>query len=377
MHIGFITPEYPHQNYTGSIGGVGTFTKNLALQLVKNNCSVSVFIHSQPKNETVVENGVTIHFVKQKRIKGLTWYTNRRFFNSYVNKIVQKDNITVLEAPEWTGFTAFMKFKCPLVIRLHGSDTYFCNLENRPVKSKNKFFEKKALLGATKIIGVSNFVANKTKELFKLGVNINTLYNTIDANQFQPNHTHVKPKTVLYFGTIVRKKGVLEIAEVFNKLVENDDEITLTLLGRDNTDVFTGISTLQMIKTKLTTKALQNLKHIPPVPYQEVKQYIQQAEVVLLPSFAEAFPMTWLEAMAMEKKLVTSNIGWAKELMIDGETGYMVNPKNHKEFTIKVLHLLNDNIGDKMAKNARKHIIKNFNTQQAIQQNIALYKALV
>ena len=378
MHIAFITPEYPLEAFKGNIGGIGTYTKGLAEQLVHYSCEVTVFVHSQPKEQVLVENGVEVHLVKKKAIKGITWYSNRRYFNKYVNNIISKKNIEVIEAPEWTGFTAFMKFTCPLVIRLHGSDTYFCDLENRKVKTKNKFFEKKALNGADKIVGVSEFVSQKTKQLFNLQTEIEVIYNGIDVDTFIPNHQNIKPKSLLYFGTLVRKKGVLEIAKMFNELVEKDDEVTLTLLGKDNKDVFSKVSTLEMIQEILSEKALKRNTYKSAVPYKEVITYIQQAEIVLLPSFAEAFPMTWLEAMVLEKMLVTSNIGWAKELMIDGETGYMIHPENTKEFTTKVLALLNDEIkATQMAKNARQSIINEFDIKQSIATNIAMYKSII
>ncbi|ANW96298.1 hypothetical protein AXE80_08415 [Wenyingzhuangia fucanilytica] len=377
MHIAFITPEYPTKNFKASIGGIGTFTKSLAEQLASTNHKITVFAHSQPKEQVFVENGVEIHLVKKKAVKGITWFTNRRYFNQYVNKVIVNNQVEVIEAPEWTGFTAFMKFKCPLVIRLHGSDTYFCDLEQRKVKPKNKFFEKKALNGADKIVGVSEFVSQKTKQLFNINKEIKVIYNAIDIEAFTPNHQNIKPKTLLYFGTLVRKKGVLEIAKMFNKLVEKDDEVTLTLLGKDNKDVFSKVSTLGMIQEILSEKALKRTTYINAVPYKEVITYIQQAEVVLLPSFAEAFPMTWLEAMALEKKLVTSNIGWAEELMIDGETGYTVNPEKTKEFTTKVLALLNNEVETtQMVRMARQRIINEFDIKQSIEKNIALYKSI-
>ncbi|MGY5354045.1 glycosyltransferase family 4 protein [Wenyingzhuangia sp. IMCC45467] len=377
MHIAFITPEYPTKNFKGSIGGIGTFTKSLAEQLASTNHKITVFVHSQLKEQVFVENGVEIHLIKKKAVKGITWYTNRRYFNQYVNKVIVNNQVEVVEAPEWTGFTAFMKFKCPLVIRLHGSDTYFCDLEQRKVKPKNKFFEKKALNGADKIVGVSEFVSQKTKQLFNINKEIKVIYNAIDIEAFTPNHQNIKPKTLLYFGTLVRKKGVLEIAKMFNKLVEKDDEVTLTLLGKDNKDVFSKVSTLEMIQEILSEKALKRTTYINAVPYKEVITYIQQAEVVLLPSFAEALPMTWLETMALEKKLVTSNIGWARELMIDGETGYTVNPENTEEFTTKVLALLNNELETtQMARMARQRIINEFDIKQSIEKNIALYKSI-
>lgn len=377
MNIAFITPEYPITSFKGNIGGIGTFTKNLAEQLVENNCTVTVFIHSQSVEDIIYENGVEIHLVKKKILKAITWYTNRRYFNKYVNKVIVKKNIQVIEAPEWTGFTAFMKFKCPFVIRLHGSDTYFCSLENRKVKYKNYFFEKRGLIGADKIVGVSNFVATKTKELFKLNSEIGVIHNTIDTTLFTPNHQHIKPKTLLYFGTIIRKKGVLEIAKAFNKIIAQDNTVTLCLLGRDNKDVFTKQSTLSMFKVLLSEKAFNNVTFLNAVPYQEVITYIQQSEVVLLPSFAEAFPMTWLEAMALEKKLVTSNIGWAKELMLDGQTGFMVNPKNTDDFTLKVLALLNNETeANVMATTARNRIINEFDMKQSLVKNIEIYESI-
>lgn len=378
MNIALITPEYPINSFKGNIGGIGTFTKNLAELLVMNEIKVTVFIHSQKIEEILNENNVEIHLVKKKINKGITWYTNRRYFNQYVNNIIIKKNIDVIEAPEWTGFTAFMKFKCPLVLRLHGSDTYFCDLENRKVKKKNFFFEKKALLGADKIVGVSKFVADKTQELFKLKKKVDVIYNAIDTSFFTPNHKHLKPKTLLYFGTIIRKKGVIEIVKMFNNLVEKNDEVTLTILGRDNKDFITGLSTLKILKKLLTVNAKTKVNFINAVPYDKVIKYIQQTEVVLLPSFAEAFPMTWLEAMALEKKIVTSNIGWAKELMIDGETGHTVDPKNTKEFTNRVLDLLiNDKEAIVKAKKARTRIVKEFNMKKSVKENINLYKRLV
>ena len=378
MHIGFITSEYPCSRYMGNIGGIATFIRNLSIQLISEGHEVSIFIHSQPRTEFFVEENIFIHFVARKIMKGFTWITNRMSFNKYVNSIVENNSIDVLEAPEWTGFTAFMKFDIPLVIRLHGSDTYFCDLEKRTLKRKNKFFEKRALIGADKIIGVSEFVAKKTKRLFELEIEIDIIYNTIDTEKFKPNHQKIQLKSLLYFGTLVRKKGVLEIAKMFSMLVEHDDEVRLVLLGKDNRDVFTGKSTLEMIKEILSEKAIQRMTYIDAVPYDEVISYIQKAHVVLLPSFAEAFPMSWLEAMAMEKKLITSNIGWAKELMVEGETGCMVNPSDTEVFLIKMICLLeNKEASLRMAKQARQRVKNDFDVYEIFQENINLYKNIL
>ena len=114
------------------------------------------------------------------------------------------------------------------------------------------------------------------------------------------------------------------------------------------------------------------------LPYKAVQEEIAKASVVVLPSFAEALPMTWIEAMAMEKALVTSNIGWANEVMIDGETGYAVDPKDHQAYSDAILQLLDsETLRKRMGINARKRVSEKFATQVVVKQNLEFYKSLV
>ena len=55
----------------------------------------------------------------------------------------------------------------------------------------------------------------------------------------------------------------------------------------------------------LTPEARESVTHLNEVPYKAIKDFIKKANVIVLPSFAEAFPMTWLETLAMEKVLVS------------------------------------------------------------------------
>ena len=379
MNIGFITSEYPCKSLQRNFGGIGSFIGNLAKELVNSGHIVTVFLYSQKDEVIVFDHGVEIHSIKQKKLKPLTWWFNRKYLQKYINKVIVDKKIDILEAPDWTGITAFMKFKCPLIIRLHGSDTFFCHLEKRKQKNKNFFFEKKALFGADHVIGVSNFVTNKTKELFTYNKDVSIIHNFINSNEFKPNHSsQIKDNTILYFGTLIRKKGVLELASIFNKITEKKSNVQLILLGKDVIDIQEKKSTLSLFKEKLTEKSKGNTVYFSEVSYNEVQKYISTSEVVVLPSFAEAFPMTWLEAMSMEKKMVTSNIGWSKELMIDGSTGFVEHPKNHKEFADKIIYLLeNKFIGKEMGKNARRRIINHFNMNAIISTNLNVYRKVI
>ncbi len=377
MKIAFLTPEYPHSRI-GHSGGIGTSIKNLAEGLVKQKIKVSLFIYGQAENVVFEENGITFHLIKHIKFKFFGWYLYRKHLAKYMNRVILKDQIDVIEAADWTGITAFMNLKVPLVIRLHGTDAYFCNLEGRPQKKKNFFFESRALKSANTIISASDFTAIKTKEIFGLSKNIVTLYNGIDTDKFKPLHLPKKASSILYFGTIIRKKGVLDLAKAFQLLFNDNPDVKLTLIGKDNLDALEGKSTLALFNQSLDDEAKASVRHLNHMPYEEVVKEIDRAEVAVLPSRAEAFPMSWLEAMAMEKAMVTSNIGWAKELMIHNETGFMIDPDNHSALAKSISEILKDKeMANRFGTNARKRIITSFSSEVIVKKNIEFYKLLL
>ena len=377
MHIAFLTPEYPHPAVTHS-AGIGTSIKNIAEGLKCKGIQVTVFVYSQKGSKVINADGITLHLIQHKAYKFGGFYRYRKHVNAYLNKVIKQKSISLIEAADWTGITAFMKFKVPVVIRLHGSDTYFCHLEGREQKKKNFFFEKRALKSASAIASVSAYTAALTKDLFGLKKGMTVIPNLIDTDRFIPLDLLVKEGHILNFGSVIRKKGVLSLAEAFNAVVESNPKAQLLFLGKDVRDAQTGVSTKQLIMDLLSEDAKSHVRFVEAVPYEEVQKYIAEAAVICLPSFAEAFPMTWLEAMAMEKGLVTSNIGWAKELMIDRVTGFMVDPNDIESLSAALNKQLADvSTRDQMATQARKHILSHFSKEQILQKNVDFYSNVI
>lgn len=375
MHIAFLTPEYPHAKF-GPSAGLGTSIKNLAYSLKENDISVTIFVHSQGADNIFELDGINFIGIQQKKYPVLGWFLYRKYLQNRINEAIKDKKIDLIEAPDWTGITAFMKLNAPLILKLHGSDTYFCHLEGRHQKFKNRFFERKALKSADKLISVSEFTAKVTKRIFALNSKIEVIPNGLVINNFLPvGKSEVIKNRILYFGTIIRKKGILELADIFNLIITKNPNVELLIIGKDVVDKLENISTLELFKNKLTMKAKAAVRFIKEVHYMEIKNYIASAEVVVLPSFAEALPMSWLEAMAMEKPLVTSNIGWASEIMEDKVTGYTVSPYEHKKFADRILYLIeNPEHATKMGKAARQRVKKKFSTEVVVKKSIAFYK---
>ncbi len=377
MHIAFLTPEYPHPGCNAS-GGLGTSIKNLAQVLVKHGVEVSLVIYAQEEDRNFVEEGISFHLIRQKTYKIGGWLFYRKYLQNFINRLAEKENIDLVEAADWTGITAFMKLRVPVVLRLHGSDTYFCALEGRKQKWKNKWFEKVALKNADHLVSVSLFTGRRTVELFNLNRDFKVIPNGVDLDKFADENENIDPDQLLYFGSVIRKKGILELALIFNILVEERPKTQLLIAGRDVVDARKKKSTLELFQSRLSAKALENFTYLGEVEYEKVKEHLSTAAVIVLPSFAEAFPMTWLEAMAMEKALVTSNIGWAQEIMVNGETGYTESPEAHEAYADKILKLLeNETLRNKMASNAKSKISKEFSSKIVVTRNIEFYNSIL
>jgi glycosyltransferase involved in cell wall biosynthesis len=382
MKIAFLTPEYPHPN-TGSSGGIGTSIKNLAIGLLEEGCSVRILVYGQKEEGVFDDNGICVQRIRNVKLKGLSWYLTRKKLQKIINQLYEKKEIDLVEAPDWTGITSFISpKKCPIVIRLNGSDTYFCHLDGRPVKWKNKFYEKRALKNADALLSVSQFTADKTNQVFSLNKEFTIIPNSIDSKTFVDDKNLIRDdsvKTILYFGSLIRKKGLLELPLIFNEVIKNNPTVKLILIGRDVSDVISGSpSTWQMMQKLFSEKALANTSYLGSVPYTNIKKVIDQASVCVFPSFAEALPVSWLEAMAMGKAIVASNIGWGKEVVEDGISGFLVYPTEHHVYAEKIEILLNDKkLTLKIGRMARNRVEDFFDIRKTVNQNINFYQVLI
>jgi len=379
MKIAFLTSEYPHPK-TGFAAGIGTSIMNLSKGLSNQGHQVSVIIYGQNQDEEFLDNGIQILKIKNVILKGFSRILTQKKIQRVVNKLVLKSKIELIEVPDWTGITSRIKFKCPTVLKLHGSDTYFCHLDNRPVKKLNKLNEIKALQNADAFISVSKFTADLTKELFSLKSDFEVIPNGIDLYKFSTNKLpEIQENTLLYFGTLIRKKGLLELPLIFNKIYKKNNQAKLILMGRDTSDVTSGnASTWKMMESLFDKNALENVDYLGSVPYEAITSHISSAAVCVFPTFAEALPVSWIEAMAMQKAIVASNIGWATEVIEDSVDGFLVHPKNHDLFADRILELLdNPKLRTQFGIEARRKVEEKFSIEVVAKQSVHFYNKVI
>ncbi|WP_458627279.1 glycosyltransferase family 4 protein [Winogradskyella sp. PC D3.3] len=381
IKIAFLTPEYPHSKVKYA-AGLGTSVGNLTKALGKQGHSIYVFVYGQNKDDYFIENGIHFYLIGDKNYRFAKWFRYRKHIQHSIQKVISEENIDILEVADWTGISALMRFSIPVVMRFHGSDRYFCYLEGRKQKLKNKLFELLAVRGAVAFIAPTAFAGQLSKKLFKISDKkaIETIHYGLQLENFiNDKPTIFETNTVLYIGTLVRKKGVLELPEIFKKVKQKVPTAKLVLIGSDAPDIVTGSSsTWVLMKERFKDINLRDVQYVGKVPYSEVQNYIKNAHVCVFPTFAETLGMVTIESMALQKPVVNSNIGWAQELMEDGKSGFLIHPKAHELYASKIVSLLgNEDLCLNMGKAAKQFVEERFDIDKQAKKNIVFYRSIL
>jgi glycosyltransferase involved in cell wall biosynthesis len=101
-------------------------------------------------------------------------------------------------------------------------------------------------------------------------------------------------------------------------------------------------------------------------PQRELHRYYGAADAVVTVPHYEPFGMTPLEAMACATPVVGSKVGGIKTSVADGETGYLVPPKDPRALASRLVYLLSDaSLRDRMGRAARRRIEEHYTWERA------------
>ncbi len=114
------------------------------------------------------------------------------------------------------------------------------------------------------------------------------------------------------------------------------------------------------------------------LPHSQVTLYHNMIDIHIYPSVWESFGVSNLEAAACEKVQVASKIGGFSEILNDGIDSFLVSPDSPEEFAEKIILLIKDqNLRIKMGKQAREHVIKNYNWENNVLTMVEEYKSFL
>ena len=202
------------------------------------------------------------------------------------------------------------------------------------------------------------------------GISLREFYNPA-PDEFQRGQ-------ILYFGTIIRKKGVLELPGILAEVVKDFPDARLIILGNDTSDLLSGRTSTWKLLQEMVPEISERITWPGRVSQAEMRKYLLDAHVCVFPTFAETQGMVTIEAMAMQKAVVSSNFEWVSELIENGKSGLLADPSDHREFASRIVELLNDNAKrNSIAKNARERAETHFDIERIALENVEFYKTVI
>jgi glycosyltransferase involved in cell wall biosynthesis len=376
MHICFLTNEYPKEGFPH--GGLGTFVKTIAEELVSKNIQVSVVgLNYNPIDETEQLNGVTVIRIKRSKVKGLAWFFNSKNIAKTIAAIHKKNPIDIVEGAELSlAFLPKIK-EIKYVIRLHGGHHFFAEGENRGINWWKGFQEKRSFKKADAFIAVSNYVKSHTAKFLSYhNKPIEVIFNPINSQLFQPLETAIEVSNITFAGTICEKKGVRQLIQSFPMVKEKFPNVILNLYGRDwlFPDGSSYIKMLQEIELPKIGNISKDIIFHGAVSYNEIPSAYAKAAVCVFPSHMETLGLIAPEAMVMEKPVIFTKLGPGPEVIADGETGWLCNPHKPKEIASTIIQVLsNPQKANEIAKKGRLSVLQQFEIKTIVAKNIEFY----
>ncbi len=284
-----------------------------------------------------------------------------------------KHKIDVFDASEVVGggiATTFLKLltRVKTVIEVQGEiygDIYKKNgYKKTLLRQIGKFVMKKA----DRIRVNSNAVFNQVKEQGVSEYKIRLVSLRVDLNLFNPNlwvsDTH-KIMIIGYIGRLVEGKGLEDLLmAVANFSAKGGPTFSWKLLIFGN-----GPLEKKIRKMAEELKIEDKIEWREFVSYTKVPEALSQIDIFVYPSWHEGFGRSIMEALAMEKTVVATNVGGIPDLIKDNENGFLVEPHNPEMLAEKISILIKDkNLREKFGKAGREWVSKNFEWNEGIKK---------
>lgn len=174
-------------------------------------------------------------------------------------------------------------------------------------------------------------------------------------------------QVILFAGRLTAEKGMVELLRAFDRLRGEFSDARLLILSS------------RVIESQIPTEfgRLRPLICLGGwLEGGELRAAFQLADLVAVPSiYVDPFPTVVLEAMASAKPVVATGFGGAREAVVDGETGYIVNPFDTKAFAGRLSQLLRDRDRRRdMGKAGRERVKARFSLERQVAHMIEIYE---
>jgi len=374
MRIAIVCSYYP---WPPSVGGVETIVRNVSMQLVKRGHEV--YVVTTPFDVTTMKqvseygieekNGVIVYKLRPGKLKiGYARFIKnlKEVIEKIKPELVHAHNLHphLLQLALWKEEIGYK-----LVAELH-----------HPAIELDFFVQRLAMpfaILALKLVNknIDAFIAHtklekewlKTKGICNKKIFL-IRFPTISQELLNYNIQVENLGDVLYLGRIVYRKGIHILIKALSIVKPHLEGFKATIAGPADQQY---LKYLVELVEKLNLK--DNVSFIGFVKEEEKYKLIKSHKTLVLPSLKEYTGGVLLEAQALGVPVIATRVGAVPEMMIDRETGLLVDPNNEVELAKAIKSLLNDKILYQFFSNRAKEFAKNFTTEKTVEKLERLY----
>jgi glycosyltransferase involved in cell wall biosynthesis len=236
---------------------------------------------------------------------------------------------------------------------------------------------------ADKFIVVSNALRDKLINNHSIPhQKVITIYNGIEVNEYQAQVFTQSTRRIRKefdiengefiigaIGRMVWQKGLEYFIQSIPKMISSIPKARIVLVGDGPlTNDLESLCLKLGVRDKVIFTGFRS----------DIREILSAIDLLVIPSLAEGFPMITLEAMAMEKPVIATNIDGISEQITDGKTGILVPPKDSDSLARATVSVFNDReTARKMGLAAKRGVEEKYSVEKMVHQTEKVYWSLI
>lgn len=388
MRVGLFTREYPPEVY----GGAGVHVEYLAAEL-RRRVELTVHCWGKPRQEP----GVVAHQPWEALVEPKPEAGALQAISIDLSMVAACKGVELVHSHTWyvnlAGHFSRLTWGIPHVVTTHSLEPL------RPWKVEqlgggyalSSFCERTGLMGADAVIAVSEGMRQDIIASYPEidPARLRVIHNGIDPSVYRPERSAetvrrygVDPDVpyAIFVGRITRQKGLSHLLQAALQ-IDSRYQLVVCAGAADTPELAAEVEAL----ASRVRGERGNLLWIEGIlPREDVVRLLTGAAVFVCPSVYEPFGLVNLEAMACETAVVASRVGGIPEIVVDGETGFLVaydeaDPNGFAAgLADRIQRLLADpDLAERMGKAGRRRVLEHFSWSAIADRTVELYDSLL
>jgi glycogen synthase len=346
LKICFVSAGYPSDSTGhGGVGGIATHTATLARAIAGLGHEVTVLTESSGVTHRYSDRDVYVvaaarsgrRLWKLGRWLPVTWMRRSWAVWRELGALQRERGFQVVSFPDGYGEGWRYSYSpmVPFTVHLYGPASVIQRWDGRAVPAVRarveEWMERRPVRRAALVVSATRRFADEMARVWSVSPSrVRIIRNPVDLSVFR-GFDDVAPgrPVVLFVGHFQRLKGVETLGAAIPTVLRQHPETEFWFVGNDTRSGPQGTSMREWLLRYLGEHgATESARFFDPVPQRQLVSFYQRCSLLVLPSLNDVYPNVVLEAMACGRPcVVTSSVG-AAELLVDGESGFVVPPRD-------------------------------------------------